>query len=256
MLIQQRKELKNKLIRISKIISHAGVCSRKDAEELIATGKVKINNKIFKDFFILNSQIESIKVKNKLISKRTTRVWIFNKPIGFVSSNKEQLKQKSLFRLIPNNLPRVVSVGRLDINSDGLMILTNNPAFSNYLENPENKIIRKYLVKVFGQIPDNIEEINRNKLLINGIIYSGVKIKVLTKKKNNNILEILLKEGKNREIRNILNHFCLKVKKLTRVSFGPFKLGDVEAGKIVEISQDELKFFFTSLNFNDENNLW
>ena len=91
-------------------------------------------------------------------------------------------------------MPRVVSVGRLDINSDGLMILTNNPAFSNYLENPENKIIRKYLVKVFGQIPDNIEEINRNKLLINGIIYSR-KIKVLTKK-NNNILEYFLKRVK------------------------------------------------------------
>ena len=127
--------MKNKLIRISKIISHAGVCSRKDAEELIIKGKVKVNNKIFKDFFILNSQIKSIKVKNKSISRRTTRVWLFNKPVGFVSSNKEQFKQKSLFRLIPNNLPRVVSAGRLDINSDGLMVLTNNPDLSNYLEN-------------------------------------------------------------------------------------------------------------------------
>lgn len=248
--------MKNKLIRISKIISHAGVCSRKDAEELIIKGKVKVNNKIFKDFFILNSQIKSIKVKNKSISRRTTRVWLFNKPVGFVSSNKEQFKQKSLFRLIPNNLPRVVSAGRLDINSDGLMVLTNNPDLSNYLEKPENKIIRKYLVKVFGQVPENIKEINKKKLFINGIIYSGVNIKVLTSKKNNNILEILLTEGKNREIRNILSHFCLKVKKLTRISFGPFKLDDIEAGKMVEVTQDKLKLIFTLLNFNDENNLW
>ena len=248
--------MKNKLIRISKIISHAGVCSRKDAEELIMNGNVKINDKVFRDFYIRNDQIKSIKVKNKPISKITTRVWILNKPIGFVSSNKEQFNQKSLFRLIPNHLPRMISAGRLDINSDGLMVLTNNPNFTHFLENPENKIIRKYLVKVFGKIPENIEQIKKKKLLINGVVYSGVNIKVLTNKTNNNILEILLTEGKNREIRNILNHFSLKVKKLSRHSFGPFKLNDIEVGKIVEINKDELKVFFNSLNFKNENNLW
>ena len=203
------------MIRISKIISHAGICSRKDAEELIIKGYVKVNNKIFKEFFIRDDQIDSIKVRNKLISKKITRVWIFNKPIGFVSSNKEQFKQKSFFRLIPNHFPRMVSAGRLDINSDGLMVLTNNPNLTSFLESPENQITRKYLVKVFGKVPDNIEEITKKKLIIDGVIYSDVNIKVLTHKTNNNIMEILLKEGKNREIRKILNNYSLKVKKLT-----------------------------------------
>ena len=220
--------MKNKLIRISKIISHAGICSRKDAEELIIKGYVKVNNKIFKEFFIRDDQIDSIKVRNKLISKKITRVWIFNKPIGFVSSNKEQFKQKSFFRLIPNHFPRMVSAGRLDINSDGLMVLTNNPNLTSFLESPENQITRKYLVKVFGKVPDNIEEITKKKLIIDGVIYSDVNIKVLTHKTNNNIMEILLKEGKNREIRKILNNYSLKVKKLTRVGFGPFKLNHIE----------------------------
>ncbi len=248
--------MKNKLIRISKIISHAGICSRKDAEVLIIAGKVKINNKIFKDFFIRDDQIESIKVKNQLISKKITRVWILNKPIGFVSSNSEQFKQKSLFRLIPNHLPRMISAGRLDINSDGLMILTNNPDLTHFLERPENKIIRRYLVKVFGKIPDNIERETNKKFIINGIIYDEVKINVLTTKTNNNILEIILKEGKNREIRKILDHFSLKVKKLTRVNFGPFKLNNIQPGKIVELGRDELKKNFNLLNFKDENSLW
>tara|TARA_X000001036_G_C20633892_1_gene788276 strand:- start:686 stop:1432 length:747 start_codon:yes stop_codon:yes gene_type:complete len=248
--------LKNKLIRISKIISHAGICSRKDAEELIIKGYVKVNNKIFKEFFIRDDQIDSIKVRNKLISKKITRVWIFNKPIGFVSSNKEQFKQKSFFRLIPNHFPRMVSAGRLDINSDGLMVLTNNPNLTSFLESPENQITRKYLVKVFGKVPDNIEEITKKKLIIDGVIYSDVNIKVLTHKTNNNIMEILLKEGKNREIRKILNNYSLKVKKLTRVGFGPFKLNNIEPGRIVEQSKSELKKKFNLLNFKDENSLW
>ena len=248
--------MKNKLIRISKIISHAGICSRKDAEELIIKGYVKVNNKIFKEFFIRDDQIDSIKVRNKLISKKITRVWIFNKPIGFVSSNKEQFKQKSFFRLIPNHFPRMVSAGRLDINSDGLMILTNNPNLTSFLESPENQITRKYLVKVFGKVPDNLEEITNKKLIIDGVIYSDVNIKVLTHKTNNNIMEILLKEGKNREIRKILNNYSLKVKKLTRVGFGPVKLNNIEPGRIGEQSKSELKKKFNLLNFKDENSLW
>ena len=150
----------------------------------------------------------------------------------------------------------MVSAGRLDINSDGLMVLTNNPNLTSFLESPENQITRKYLVKVFGKVPDNIEEITKKKLIIDGVIYSDVNIKVLTHKTNNNIMEILLKEGKNREIRKILNNYSLKVKKLTRVGFGPFKLNNIEPGRIVEQSKSELKKKFNLLNFKDENSLW
>ena len=119
--------MKNKLIRLSKIISHAGVCSRKQAEMLIKNGEVIINDKVFKEFVVEASTIKSIKVKEKVLNKQPIKLWLFNKPIGYVSSNKEQYSQKSLFKLLPKNLPRVVSVGRLDIQTQGLMILTNNP---------------------------------------------------------------------------------------------------------------------------------
>ncbi len=249
-------ETKNKLVRISKLISHAGVCSRKEAEELIVSGRVKVNNKIFKDFFVSSDKIFSIKVNNKLISKKSTRVWIFHKPTGFVSSNKEQFAQKSLFRLISKNYPRMVSVGRLDINSEGLMILTNNPTLANFFESPSNKIERKYLVKVFGHMHTNFNKEFQNSIFIDGILYNNVKIKNLTKKKNNNLLEVKLIEGKNREIRKILNHFQLKVKKLTRVSYGPFKLNNLEKGKIVEIDYSILINILKSMKFKDENSLW
>ena len=245
--------MKNKFIRLSKIISHAGVCSRKAAEELIRNGHVKINNKVFTEYLIQKDLIKSLKVKDKKISNQEIKVWLFNKPVGYVSSNKEQFSQKSLFRLIPKDLPRVVSVGRLDIETQGLMILTNNPSLSTFLEDPKNKIERKYLVKVFGKITNDLDKITKKQLLINGILYKNVTIKVLTNKINNNIMEIKLTEGKNREIRKIMNHFDLKVKKLTRVSFGPFNLNNLKIGKVVQVENLVLHKFFKSIGFNNEN---
>ena len=248
--------MKNKLIRISKLISHAGICSRKEAENLIENSKVKINDRVFKKFFITLDEIKSIKVNNKILKKKPTKVWILNKPEGYVCSNKEQFSQKSIFRLIPRDLPRVVTVGRLDINSDGLIILTNNPSLSAFLELPENQINRIYRVKVFGNINSELKKNSQNHLFIEGVLYKNFKVKILTNKDNNNLLEICLKEGKNREIRNILKHFNLRVKKLTRISFGPFKLNDINKGEISEVNTKHLEKILKSLNFYNENNFW
>ena len=243
----------NKLIRLSKLISHAGICSRKNAEFLIKTGDVKINNNVFKEFFIEKSLIRSIKVKDKLLTKIKTRVWILNKPVGYVSSNKEQFSQKSLFRLIPKDLPRVVSVGRLDIKSEGLLLLTTNPKLSSYLEDPNNKIERKYIVKVSGKIPKNLDELVKDQILVDGILYNGIKIK-LSNSKEKNIMEVKLTEGKNREIRKVLNYFNLKVQRLKRISFGPFELNDIGIGNFVETETRLLDKLLNSIGFADENN--
>ena len=243
----------NKLIRLSKLISHAGICSRKNAEFLIKNGDVKINDRVFKEFFIEKNLIKSIKVKNKLLSKIETRVWIFNKPVGYVSSNKEQFSQKSLFRLIPKDLPRVVCVGRLDIQSEGLLLLTTNPKLSSYLEDPSNKIERKYIVKVSGKIPKNLDKLVKGQFFVNGILYNGVKIK-LPDYGEKNVIEVELTEGKNREIRNILDSFNLKVQKLKRISFGPFKLNDIDIGNLAETEINLLNRLLNSIGFSDENN--
>ena len=243
----------NKLIRLSKLISHAGICSRKNAEFLIKNGDVKINDNVFKEFFIEKSLIKSIKVRDKLLTNIKTRVWILNKPVGYVSSNKEQFSQKSLFRLVPKDLPRVVSVGRLDIKSEGLLLLTTNPKLSSYLEDPSNKIERRYIVKVSGKIPENLHKLVEGQFLVNGILYNEIKIK-LSNSEEKNMMEVKLTEGKNREIRKVLNYFNLKVQKLKRISFGPFELNDIGIGNLVEIEIKFLDKLLNSIGFTDENN--
>ena len=243
----------NKLIRLSKLISHAGICSRKNAEFLIKNGDVKINDNVFKEFFIEKSLIKSIKVKDKPLTNIKTRVWILNKPVGYVSSNKEQFSQKSLFRLVPKDLPRVVSVGRLDIKSEGLLLLTTNPKLSSYLEDPSNKIERRYIFKVSGKIPENLDKLVEGQFLVDGILYNEIKIK-LSNSEEKNMMEVKLTEGKNREIRKVLNYFNLKVQKLKRISFGPFELNDIGIGNLVEIEIKFLDKLLNSIGFTDENN--
>ena len=243
----------NKLIRLSKLISHAGICSRKNAEFLIKNGDVKINDNVFKEFFIEKSLIKSIKVKDKPLTNIKTRVWILNKPVGYVSSNKEQFSQKSLFRLVPKDLPRVVSVGRLDIKSEGLLLLTTNPKLSSYLEDPSNKIERRYIVKVSGKIPENLDKLVEGQFLVDGILFNEIKIK-LSNSEEKNMMEVKLTEGKNREIRKVLNYFNLKVQKLKRISFGPFELNDIGIGNLVEIEIKFLDKLLNSIGFTDENN--
>ncbi len=243
----------NKLIRLSKLISHAGICSRKNAEFLIKNGDVKINDNVYKEFFIEKSLIKSIKVKDKPLTNSKTRVWILNKPVGYVSSNKEQFSQKSLFKLVPKDLPRVVSVGRLDIKSEGLLLLTTNPKLSSYLENPSNKIERRYIVKVSGKIPENLDKLVEGQFLVDGILYNEIKIK-LSNSEEKNMMEVKLTEGKNREIRKVLNYFNLKVQKLKRISFGPFELNDIGIGNLVEIEIKFLDKLLNSIGFTDENN--
>ena len=238
---------------MSKLISHAGICSRKNAEFLIKNGDVKINNNVYKEFFIEKSLIKSIKVKDKPLTNIKTRVWILNKPVGYVSSNKEQFSQKSLFRLVPKDLPRVVSVGRLDIKSEGLLLLTTNPKLSSYLEDPSNKIERRYIVKVSGKIPENLDKLVEGQFLVDGILYNEIKIK-LSNNGEKNMMEVKLTEGKNREIRKVLNYFNLKVQKLKRISFGPFELNDIGIGNLVEIEIKFLDKLLNSIGFTDENN--
>jgi len=247
--------LKNKLIRIAKIISHSGLCSRREAESLIKNGAVKINNKVVTEFSVNFEDIEKISVNKKKLTRQPTRIWLFYKPKNYVCSNKEQKNQKSIFRLIPKKFPRVISVGRLDINSEGLLLLTNNPDLSSFLENPQNKIERIYNVKVSGKIPDNLEKQTTNGIVVDGFVYKKVIIKVLTKKKNNNWIEMTLTEGKNREIRKILNFFDLKVKILKRISFGPFEIEDLKPTEMKEIDKN-LNQIYKSLNFNHENYFW
>ena len=239
------------LVRLSKIISHAGICSRRDAEKLIKKGEVKVNGEIMKEFIISQDKIKEISVKNVKLKKKKTKIWCFYKPKGFVCSNVEQYNQKSFFKLLPKNFERVVSVGRLDIPSEGLLLLTNNPTLSTFLENPKNKITRKYQVEFLGLIPDEFNNIKKG-IEIEGIFYEPINFKIL----NENCLEMYLIEGKNREIRRIFKFYNLKVLKLKRIEYGPFKIKKLIDGQIYLVDHSMLKKNLNIIGFKDENNFW
>ena len=248
--------MKSKKVRISKILSHAGICSRREAEIFVKEGKVELNGEIFKEFSVEKYKIKKISVIGKELKKPKTRVWFLNKPVGYVCSNKEQQNQKSLFRLLSKDFPRVVTVGRLDINSEGLIILTNNPSLSNFLERPSNKVKRIYFVDVKGNLPANFYNLIKKKINIEGIIYEIDSLDTIYSKNVNHQFKIKLYEGKKREIRNIMNFFGLKVLKLKRIQYGPFLLEKLEEGNVKEIEEKKIKIFLKQLNFSYENNFW
>ena len=248
--------MKSQKIRISKILSHAGVCSRRQAEILVKEGKVELNGEIFEEFSIEKDKIKKIRVLGKELKEPKTRVWVLNKPVGYVCSNKEQENQKSLFRLLSKDFPRVVTVGRLDINSEGLMVLTNNPTLSSFLERPSNKVERIYFVDVKGNLPNNFYNLIKKKININGIIYEVFSLDTIYSKNLNHQFKIKLYEGKNREIRNVMNYFGLKVLKLKRIQYGPFLLENLDEGYVKEIEEKKVKNFLKQLKFSYENNFW
>ena len=245
-----------KKIRLAKIISHFGFCSRRDAERIIINGGVTLKNNVFKEFTIKESLIKYLKVNGTNLRKSKTRVWCFYKPRGYVCSNSEQFQQKSFFRILPSNFPRVVSIGRLDILSEGLLLLTNNPSLSNFLEKPINSFERNYIVKVFGKVNNELPLLVKEGITIKDISYKGLDIKILTKKPNNNFLKISIYEGKNREIRKVLEHFKLQVKILKRISYGPFFLNELNNSEIKEIDEDTLKDNLKQMKFDDESDSW
>jgi 23S rRNA pseudouridine2605 synthase len=223
-------------IRIAKFIANAGFCSRRDAEKLINDKIVKINNNLCLHPSETVNETDKITIGGKNIKpSETIRLWKMYKPIKYICSNKDNHNRKKIFDLIPKNFPRTISIGRLDFMSEGLLLLTNNGDYSRKLELPSKGYERVYRVCVTGQVEKkHIEKIN-NGIKINNINYKKVKIKIDKTSQNFNWLTAKLKEGKNREIRNICKYFSWQIVKLIRVQYGPYKLGNLEKGQIVEI---------------------
>jgi 23S rRNA pseudouridine2605 synthase len=234
------------MTRIAKVIADAGYCSRREAERLIEQGLVQVNGVLtFNPATLITDQ--SIKINNKLLKRENEiRVFLFHKPAGIITTNADPQGRKTVFDLLSKNLPRLISVGRLDFNTEGLMILTTSGAVARHIELPKNKWIRKYRARVFGKI-----ELSRLKKLekgitIDGVRYKGIKAEV-DHESSNSWLTISITEGKNREIRKIMEHLNLKVNRLIRTSFGPFILGDLKSSQIIEVNKKNLKNFLGDL---------
>ena len=226
-----------KTFKVSKLKADAGICSRRKAELLIKEGRVKLNNKILTSVPERATIKDLIRVDNKKItSKKEPRLWKYYKPVGKLTTNYDPLGRKTIFEDLPKNLPRVITVGRLDFNSEGLLLLTNSGILARYLELPENSLARKYLVKIKGNI--NIQKLkNLEKgITIKGIKYKSIKVSILKKNKDSARIEMRLMEGKNREIRKIINFLGWKINKLQRISYGPIQLNKLKKDEVEEIN--------------------
>ena len=228
--------------RIAKFIARSGVCPRRQAEELILQKRVTVNGEVVESpAFNVEGNEKILLDGEKLPAIENTRMWVYYKPTGLVTTHKDEQGRPTVFENLPEGLPRVISVGRLDLNSEGLLLLTNSGELSRRLELPSNSWSRRYKVKVHGRINrDKLAELEQG-ITIDGIRYGSIKVEVESEQGTNAWLSVTLQEGKNREIRKVMKFIGLDVARLIRLSYGPFQLGSLKKGEVREVPQKVLK---------------
>jgi 23S rRNA pseudouridine2605 synthase len=222
--------------RIAKVIARAGICSRRDAEKLIAEGRVAVDGSKITSPALNVSPDAIITVDDKLIpTAAPARLWRYHKPAGLVTSHRDPQGRPTVFQKLPPSLPRAISVGRLDINSEGLLLLTNDGGLARRLELPVQGWVRRYRVRLFGNVTQAELDRLAKGVTIDGVRYGLVTAELERSKTSNAWAMVSLKEGKNREVKKLMEYLGFKVSRLIRVSFGPFHLGHLPEGQVEEI---------------------
>lgn len=228
--------------RLAKFMARSGVCSRREAEQHILAGRVSVNGEVVSTpVFNVEGTEKILFDGEKLPKMEKTRLWLYYKPVGQVTTHKDEKNRPTVFENLPPFMPRVISVGRLDLNSEGLLLLTNNGALSRALELPKNAWSRRYRVRVHGNVNEKKLAELANGVVIDGVQYGKVIATLDGKQGTNAWLSITLTEGKNREIRKLMKFLGFEVARLMRVSYGPFQLGHLKKGEIREVPQKVLK---------------
>ena len=224
--------------RIAKVMAAAGLCSRREAERWIEAGRVAVNGKTLETPAVVVGPKDIITVDGHPISGPSeVRLWIHHKPRGRVTTHRDPQGRPTLFEGLPEHLPRVVSIGRLDYNTEGLILLTTSGALARHLELPATGWLRRYRVRAKGRVTQ--EDLDRlaKGIEVEGVRYGPIEATLDSVKGANCWLTIGIREGKNREVRRVLNHLGLEVNRLIRISYGPFQLGNLPEGEVEEIGR-------------------
>ena len=219
------------------MLARAGVCSRRDAEKLIADGRVALNGDVVREQGTKATAEDLITVDgHPVLEPEPTRLWRYHKPAGLVTTHRDEKGRPTVFANLPKTIPRVVSVGRLDVNSEGLLLLTNDGALARQLELPAAGWVRKYRVRLFGKVTQqDLDKLAKGRTVA-GVKYAPVKAELERSKGVYAWANVTLTEGKNREVKRLMESLGLKVARLIRVQYGPFHLGQLDTNGIEEIA--------------------
>jgi 23S rRNA pseudouridine2605 synthase len=227
--------------RIAKVLARAGLCSRRDAERWIAAGRVSVDGHVLTTPAVAVTAANDIRVDGlPLPTPDRARLWRYHKPTGLVTTHRDEKGRPTVFDALPKELPRVVSVGRLDLNSEGLLLLTNDGALARRLELPATGWLRRYKVRVHGEVDSNRLAALEKGITIAGTAYGPIRASLEREQGSNAWIALALREGKNREVRRVLEHLGLPVTRLIRLSFGPFQLGSLARGAVAEVPRKVL----------------
>jgi 23S rRNA pseudouridine2605 synthase len=239
---EQGADNKSRSNRIAKVIARSGLCSRRQAEVWISEGRVSINGKNITSPAVNVTNKDNISVDGNLLpAPGPPRLWRYHKPSGLVTTNRDPENRPTIFERLPKDLPRVLTIGRLDITTEGLLLLTNDGDLARALELPKTGWLRRYRVRVHGRVDEAALAKLKNGVVIDGIAYREIDARLERTQGANAWLIMSLREGKNREIKNVLTAINLRVNRLIRTHFGPFTLGKLERGAVEEVPSKVLR---------------
>jgi 23S rRNA pseudouridine2605 synthase len=222
--------------RVAKLIARAGVCSRREAERLIEQRRVAVDDQTLTTPAVTVDDPQRITIDGeRLPQPEPTRIFRFHKPSGVVTTERDPEGRQTIYDVLPDGLPRLMPVGRLDLTSEGLLLLTNDGALKRRLELPDTGWIRRYRVRVFGEPdPDQLASLQQG-VTVDGVRYGAIDAQVDSKSGANTWITVSLKEGRNREVRRVMEHLGYRVNRLLRVAYGPFQLGSMKRGEVKEV---------------------
>tara|TARA_B100000678_G_scaffold38183_1_gene27893 strand:- start:645 stop:1412 length:768 start_codon:yes stop_codon:yes gene_type:complete len=234
--------------RIAKLLARAGVASRREVERMIADRRVAIDGKVVETPATLLESLRGVTVDGKPVAKaEPTRLFAFHKPTGLITAERDPRGRPTIYdalrNALPKGAPRVMPIGRLDFNTEGLLLLTNDGGFKRLLELPANAVERTYRARAHGDVSQAQLEALIEGITIDGVHYGRIDANLERRTGANQWIELTITEGKNREVRRVLEHLGLKVNRLMRTSFGPVSLGDLPRGQVSEVKKHEIGKF-------------